>query len=477
METYKPEHYYVLLAQMLRSPAIAELASSHLEPHYINDKKVNGRPFQAIFFSFMQNYYREFKSCIDGATFLAEVHSFADMFYGNKPIAHSKLTGEAEKFLTIAKHAAENGEPFARKLVQYIADQCVIRPQLTTLLSEVGETSNIRELGQNILDLDQQQQALQGGKIVNSLLDLDIGTAGGRVNTHIPWLDARFGDGDGPVLGCVMAIIAPQGCGKTSLGIQLAVSQALSGNHALLVLAEEGLTLSMMAKIFGCALGIPYPLIRGAAPLKFSDKVKRAIEESGLNKELAHEKLKQLNEHLHVLNLVENWTGLSGIQATLQELYSEGKNATYTYVDWAGIIANRIMAETGNTKESELKNISYTLNEYTQQFNSIIAVSQQMAATCVEKGPFSLNDHYCAADCRGFTEPMKYVFVINPQDSKTKNSLFIVAKARDDEMRDNLIVKLDGQYPVFRDVSHQFEQQRKAFIRKHDNPTTQLPKE
>jgi hypothetical protein len=174
---------------------------------------------------------------------------------------------------------------------------------------------------------------------------------------------------------------------------------------------------------------------------------------------LAAKRLELIKKHLHVLDLAKLGGGIESVVAEIATLCASGKQPTYTYVDWAGIMAARddLVASGKRQMEAALKHISYTAADAAAKYNVMIAVSQQMAADAVKKGPAAMNDQYCAAHCRGWTEPFKYVFVINPPHPVNRTSVFGIPKARDDPPQDRFVVRLHGDIASFRDVTSDYE--------------------
>jgi len=478
-DKYSVDHYYILLSQMCRSPAIADLALSQLQGSYFTRKEIGGNIAQAIIFNSIKEHVTTYGLAPDDGTLHTYVITFIDARLKENRTLYKEIQKCVAHFIGFKGHVDERSEKLSRDIIEYIANICVFKPAAAKLLSDATQTGDMKDTADKLYELEAQKSILKGGLSVNAISGLKLADVGDRVSTNIAWLDSYFGSGVGPVRGCVVGIIAPQGGGKTTLGIQLGVRQALAHRHSLLVLAEEGLTLPMRCKIFASALGIPYPSIQEAPAASFDDKLRIAVESSKITPTVAAKKIAAVDQFLHVLDLVETNGDISSVQGELQTLKQQGKPPIYTYVDWAGIMADRMMQKTGRTKEQELKAISYALSKYAQQSNSIIAVSQQMAPLMVQKGPFYMNDFTCAADCKGFSEPMKYVLVINKQDPKTKYSIMSIVKSRDDNaLGIRAVVKLRGDIAAFEDLSDQYEIAGKRFVRVgHADSPTRIPSE
>ncbi len=473
------EHYDLLLAQMVRSPTIRDLAVEMIEPRHFTDQRVGGTPVQGIVFSIIKSYAQEHGLAPDGAVFLVELERYLTRYF-NSESKRQKVIAQSKRFLALIDLTTENSEPLARKVLQHIVESCVFKTAVDEAIHEYKETGALSVLRDNILEVESRQSVMHGGLSTNHILDLEIEEAGERVSTQLPWLDVRFGKGAGPALGSALGIIAPQGHGKTTLGIQMAVSQALVGRHALLVLAEEGMSLQMRCKIFGCALGLDWTLIEAAPPPKFVDKVIYAVRDARIDSKTAGRKMAHVSEYLHVLDLVAKNAVPDALEVTdgeIQLLRSKGKKPTYVYVDWAGIIAAAREARGGLSKREELLNLAYGLSNQAARHNSILAVSHQMSPADERKGPFASHTVYCGAECKQFTEPFKYVFVLNPREPNQGYQIMQVPKSRNDEPPEKCIMQLRGELASFYDMSSKWEIKGKRIAPRRTGPEGRMPTE
>jgi len=458
--------YCIMLYHIMQSETVADIALDRLEPRHIVE--MSGRKSFGLVFKVIGSYRKRYDSLPDLAVIVTEIRRFVKEHLHNDTEVRDNILKDVRAFIEISKVADERSEEMARDMITYIVDECILTPELHNILDEAKESEVIEGLGERITNLEDRKRSLSGGRSFTGIFD-DDDTFGERVPTNIPWLDSRFGGGRGLVKGSTIGIIAPQGTGKTSLGIQLAVGQALAGSSALLVLAEEGLSRSMRYKIQAAALGFSYTELE-----ETKGDLNAVLKKNDIPKEIADKKIEMMQKNFNVLDLVDKENDLEAIQDELQHLMRQDRTPVYTYVDWAGVIADKMVGSkvkgrTFNTKEEALKTISYTLSRYAQRTDSIVAISQQMAGRFAARGPFAINDHYCAADCRGFTEPMKYVLVINPQDSRTRLSLMNVAKARDDKVCQPFPIRLRGEIPVIEDASNQFSMKGKRFVSKRSS--------
>jgi len=453
--TYNPKHYWILVAQVFRVQAIAAIAFRSVEPAHFTNPKINAGSELAVIYMVAKNYFARFKTLPDLAAFEAEFAS--QIARGTvSEAAKTRLRSVFDEFVGFATKVDSRSERLARDLINHIAVTCVVNPQMRETLSDALSTGNYDGLSSKVSEIELIKTAVRGGLARNDIFSADLEGYGDRRPTGVPFIDSRLGDGRGPVTGTAMAIIAPQGHGKTSLGIQLCVAQALTGNNALIALAEEGLSKPLRRRIAAAALGIPTPVLE-----RNGDDYLQAANEVGLNLDTARKKMAMVAEHLYVLDMVREELRFEAIEAQIQEMQASNKLPAYVYVDWAGIIATKLL-ETApkdskhmSTKEQALKVISYTVADWAAKFGINIVISHQMSPAAIKKGPTADNTMTCGADCGGFTEPMKYCFIINPR-TKEGHNVVTVAKSRDDALPPRFVVKLRGEMATFVDVSDSF---------------------
>ena len=464
---YTEDHIHILLCHLILTPGVIDTAlNAGLEGMHLVQKVVGGHVAQAILFDIITYHYKTYATTPDDATLIAETNKFLDRHCsGQRKRVESEQRIKA--FLAFKPHVDRKSEGIARKLIQYISEQCIIRPAARELLATPSKSGDISGLSTQLATLESRRNSVGGGLARTGLIDL-VSEAGERVATGIPWIDSRTGNGAGLVNGCTLGIIAPQGVGKTTCGIQLGVAQALAGQDVLMALAEEGLTQSVRNKIIGCTLGFDYTLLENRT-------VDQVIQELNIDPSMARQKLDNINEHFHILDMVASNTvpeGVAPITAEIQQMASAGRTPTYAYVDWAGIIADAVCQTTKRTKESEIQTLVSALSAEAQRQNCIIAISQQMAPAVVARGPFFVPDMYCAADCRQFTATMKYAISINKKDPATGYNLLTWLKSRDDGVAGcTAVMQLRGELATFFDVSAQWELNARRFRKKGAVPS------
>lgn len=424
----------------------------------------------------MQKHHKEHGCCPDEGAFHLEVSAFCDGYAVGKPALVEEVKVVFREVMDFSRIVDDRSNGLTVKIISTIVQKCVHVPAMNELLNDALVRQKLSGLGQQIVELEAKIASTAGSTSVSGVSSFTEIETGDRVSMGIPWLDSRIGQGKGPVLGSVMGILAGQGTGKTSLGIQMGVAQALQQRHALLVLAEEGLSRTIKRRILACTTGIPTTELEAA-----KDDVQAAAEKHG-NKTAVAERIAAMDKYLHVLDLVNGRGDLSRIFAEIDSLKMEGKHLTYVYVDWAGPIADRMMGAGYNgmqfTKRYDaLKILASELAFNASRSNTIIAVSHQMAGAQFKKGAFAESDQYCAMDCSTFTEMFKYVVVINPKDPKTGISWLKLAKCRDDPAGVKILVRLRGELSQFYDVTNDYDVMGKNFKKKHGVKTDNIPKE
>jgi hypothetical protein len=375
------------------------------------------------------------------------------------------------KFIGLKKCISSQSEPVAQTVLQRIVDAYVVTPAVKDVLTDLSESGgSLRDVAKRLADLENSVSGVAAGsKVVSGVLSAAMPPMGERILSGVPWLDSRIGRGRGPSRGSSIGIIAPQRNGKTTLGIELAIAQATMGKDALLVLAEEGITRAMKRRIVACAIGVPTTVIEDC-----NDDPVKAME-TVQNRELAKKRWALVDRHLHVYDMIARPGTFDSIGDVISQVMSKtSNNMSYVYIDWAGLLADKLMGGEGgrkfHSKEEALKTIGMTVTNWAAVHNINVAISQQMAPALISESPTKDRGYTCAADCKGFTETFKYVIVINPAD---KNGFNVVSipKCRDDEMPGRFVLKLRGELGKFEDVSDRYivEGRNITYVRKGDN--------
>lgn len=464
---YKKGHFSILIEHLLRSRVLLELALNQLEPQHII--KCGGGQFHAIAFVVIRDHFNKYQTIPDKAIVRTGLDTYLDT-YVKEDIIRASILVDFDEFIKLSAFVDEKSEGLCRNLIAHIADVCLFQPSMKEALTTAIDSSSVKGLKEKLQELETKQQSIAGGISYNKIVTGAFAGVGDRYSFFIPWLDAKFGKGRGPVRGSGMAIIGPQGGGKTTLGVQIVVQQALNGKHAMLVLTEEAAetSVSVRRKIISCALGVPYQMFEDVNPSNIDPKtVHAAAKAVGMTAEMVDKKLELLDTYLHIIDWAETPTDVDAIFGELQTLKSRNMEVTFTYIDWAGPIADRMMAmqpQLYKAKEGALKKLCNEACLCAARTSSIVILSQQLRGDLAQRGTFVKLDMYCAADCKGFTQNMKYAFGLGSIDPKSKNSILTVLKARDDApMGDRYVIRLQGEVARIEDVSSAFTIKAKRF--------------
>ncbi len=454
-QLYSKAHLSILLASMLKDQQILESAMV-LEPAFLNNPAIGGSQAQTIIFRIIKSAWVDYKRAPDLAMLRADLDAITARGKARPEIVES-VNQEVNVLAGMVPQIKESSAPKVRELITYILKVCSVDPRIREIGADIAKNGASARTVAEITTLNNILTSSQGGQSICGLSTRPRPVAGGRMITGIPWLDAKFPEGEGPTRGSCAGIIAPQNGGKTTLGIQFIVSQALMGQHALLVLVEEGLSIPMQCKIFACALNVPWDKIQrhmGKTGI-VSCGVAGVIEEYKLDKETSRKKIELIDTYFHVYDLCaegkEN-LGIKSIAAEIAHLAATGRSPVMIYLDWAGLLAERMLAgievdREYKTKEDALKSIGAQFAAIAQRFNNFIVISQQMS-TAIAGQPYRLFDTYCAADCKMFTQSMKYAFAIGKPDAAGLSVLSFI-KARDDAKVTPLVLHLNGAHARF----------------------------
>lgn len=446
---------WIMLAHFYKTPTIASRAFEHLEPQHFVNHKVKGTIGQALIYGILKAIIQSGNSSPDEALLSATLNGLKQN-YGQQE--QDSISQDYIVFLETKLKIDKSSEHAALSRLQVILDEVVFIPAQRDALIN-GSDKFVSGIGSRLIDLEAKRLSASGTKSKTGLLSTKLAT-GKRVLTHIPWIDKRFGSGGGIVNGSGIALIAPTGVGKTTFGIQLAIAQALVEKHSLLVLSEEGFSSSIQERIISAVTGISRKHQQAA-----DGDLKKACELAGKNWDYVQFATELANKYLHVYDMTE--PGCMSLESLHAELFAmnDKTKLAYSYIDWAGPIANHMMSagyrgrKYGDKVEPALKDLAYLVADWAAKTDSNIMISHQMGTAEVKMGPYATQTAYCARDCKGFAEPMKIMMVINPRttDNHFRASLMQVVKCRDDEPVDRFVVQLNGENGTFEDVSEKVE--------------------
>jgi hypothetical protein len=462
MEVSAPQ-ISVLLAFMLHGQPLLSLACAHLQPSYI---KQYGTTAQVLMFDVLQQFWGKFERQAPSlAVFFAELRAAADRYAAFNQDLRGQIEEEARIVHGMFEHtrAMDPGSvDYARQIVLKIHRVCGYEHSVREIATTVAAGGDVDGLGARFSDAEDRHKVLLGGSSVAGLTSMAFPPeSAARFKTNIPFIDTAIGKGLGPFLGCAIGIIAPQGVGKTTLGIQFLCEQVVQARHVLLALAEEGISYALRLRIISCIMEVDKTELE-----RINCDVKRVHTISKLQPDEIQRRAVLLDSHMHVLDMVKNSGVAQDIETEAAHLISVNQCPVVIYVDWAGPIAMNEMNQPRNKnkrKDEILKQLSTRLSEMAARMNNIVIIAHQMASADVLKGPFTQHSVNCASECRGFTEPMKYVVVVGVKEPKTGLHLLTMPKTRDDIRPAPVLVHINGFSKMVQEYG--FMMRGKRFVR------------
>ncbi len=449
MSEYSGRHFDILLSQMLRHTSIMELASQHLQASFFQDEAIGGNLAQALMFDVIKKFYEVHRQAPDRAVICTEVEIAVNRMLAPEDPIRTQVSNHVSTFYEFFKVVDDHSLPMARKIVEHMRRVCVAEMRAKAVVHDALRENRYADgLAAKLATLENEQKSLLGGATLTGVGSLQLTDVADRVMTGIPFIDSKFGGGRGPMSGCAFGIIAGQGDGKTTLGVQMCVAQCLMGNPALLVLLEEGFSGSLQRNVRACATGIPTLTWESAQ----DDPVKVATL-SGVSLELIKKKLEMLDKFLEVLDLVADPGGFEKIEAEVARMCMLGKKPLVIYIDWAGLLADYMLSNPTNlpldSQEAALKKIGDLAASLGARYKTLVVVAQQLAPALIYKGPTFDYNQFCAAGCKGFTQSFKYAAVIGPRDKVSQVQRIRYPKTRNDPPNQSVLVKLRGEIAQF----------------------------
>jgi hypothetical protein len=268
---------------------------------------------------------------------------------------------------------------------------------------------------------------------------------------------------------------------NTTSGFEFCISKALMGKPALLALAEEGLTRNVLNKIAARTTGISATEIGKIDVTDFSN-ILALGKNLGMDLDMLKLKHDMVQKHLHVLDLVENEGGMEEIESTIDSMSMSDKKPHTIYIDWAGIMAERVMQVGLRGREftdtfDALKALSFAAENLAERHNTFTVFSHQLGSVAAAKGVGYNTTVYDAADCKTWTAPFMYVLTISAMHPKTLLQRARLVKARYEPAGQEAVLKLHGALARFEDMSDKFELRGKNFVSKTPKDSKAMPKE
>ena len=473
---YAVAQWAILLSHMLKTPSVLKFAATKLQPEFFVDPRVGATRWQSMLFSAISQFYARYGQPPDAATIRNEIRIHVERTFPPGSAEGLSILHEVDFFLNSFVHTVtEVSSGQSTEAAQWMYRTCVVDIQAQQLLQQASQDGNYEDVAASLLKLTAGSTGT-ADLTVRNVVDLRLTDVGDRVFTGLPFFDSRFGEGRGLTAGCCLGIIAPQAAGKSTLGIQMTVAQAaLLNRPSMLVLVEEGLNKSVWRNILACTTGIPTPVWEVN-----HDDVAETLKAAGRFDDVTRTKLENLNRNLTIVDLVEHEGSLEAVEQQIDMAADAGHRPHLIYIDWAGVLANKIMAlghggQKFDKLEAAIKHVSSTLVQKAVKYNCLVTISQQMDTINATRGTTAKHDAYCARDCKSFLEQFKYGITINTREQGSDLTLMQCVKSRNDARPEPWIVKMFGAMARFEETkTHRISGKR--FTKLHADEH-QIPKE
>lgn len=468
--SYGHSHFMLLMACMVRDDSICRLASGQLQASFFTSPDLLGGQdpllgaVDAVLFESIDRHFKEYKGPPDLPTVRASFQQAVEAFVP-EPERREAFQAEFESFAANYLPVVDPARAarLCQAIVAWIADVCVFRVEAGELLQGAAfgaVPDDLAALADKLQGLATRKAASAGSAVTEDLF-AEAPVDNPRRRSGLPWMDSMFGGGRGMVRGAVAGIIAPMAHGKTTMGVLQTVTAALQGETALLCLAEEGLTQTVRTRIMACATSIDTQELEGV-DLRSVQAIVDVAVRLGLNGEATAIKIANVRKHLKVLDLVETEGGFEEIETTVANLAMSGRNPECLYIDWAGKMADRIMAKglrgrSFKEKRDALSLLSECTAELAYRHNNTTWISQQMTTEASKAPAGTIHTQYVAMDCQAWAIPFKYLMVLGTRDKQTGIQQCRIAKARDDAPDQFRLLKMHGAIARFEDVSDAFQ--------------------
>lgn len=484
---FTPQHYYIVIGHMLYNQKFCKDASANLQSEWFTSEPIGCPYWCSAAFSTIQAYFERYKVPPDQPAFKAEIFALAQRFLNPYSLEAAAFQNDTENFVHVFMPTVSEGSAkLAKALYDHMIRTCRFDAQAKSLIEEAQRNQNsdnfLSELSKRSTALD-MERARAFSTPSASFDPYAIIDQVPRILSGVDFLDVRVGGGRGLVQSAAMGLVAPGGGGKTTLGNQIVIAQAMMGKPAIMVIAEQGMDADYRRNVLACATGLSTNTL-----LDHGDNVVKAAMAMNLDRDVTLSRLNNLQENVKFVDLVNTHDGdLTSVETAI-EMAANGGDGRFriAYFDWAGAMGEMAKARKfrGNKWETDdlrgpTSFVATWAAELAQKYNICIVLSHQMSGEAAKKGPFFDFDQYCGADSRtNFQVPLRYFVTIGPRDAKTGCQILGVPKARNDKQlrgNDRVVLRHTGEFASFEEakdfsVSHGRVTRKVADNHKHTVP-------
>jgi hypothetical protein len=467
----------VMLAHVLHDPAVAERSFQYILPQHLTHTLVGGETWQGILFDIIKRYYQQYREIPGDLILFNQLSEVTSLLFPERGDPRAmEIFEKSFEFLKNSHHLAAGSGGLASETIEFICHRVVRDAAIKQQIEQAEKTGTLHELGDHIHKIRTQYAGASGSTIISGISTMETEQVE-RVRTGVDFVDSSFGKGAGPVAGAGIAVLAGQGSGKTTFLTQLAISNALLGKPALLVMTEQGFQPIIRAKILSCCTGVPFDVISDG--MFNMPEIARRLQWSADQIEIMQAKLALLDKNFHILDQIANPGGINEIENEIHNLERRHSGRLGIFcIDWAGPLASHMKGmdpkRFGDARDLPLRAVADWVARVASAHNNIGVVAQQLSSKANERGPFADNSYFDGEDCKSFCESMRYCLTLNARNPKalpgSKGSdvqKMRIAKSRDDNMGENILVRNENGTCFKR--ADGWEQRGKRFVTK-DSP-------
>ncbi len=459
--SFTPQHYYIVIGHMLYSAKFCKDASANLQSEWFTSEPIGCDYWCSAAFSTIQAYFERYKVPPDPPAFKAEIFSLAQRFLNPYSPEAAAFKNNTDNFVHVfMPTVTDSSAKLAKALYEHMIRTCRFDTQARALIEEAQRNQNsdnfLSELSKRSAALDMERSRAFSAPST-SFNPYEKVEQVARVLSGIDFLDVRVGGGRGLVQSAAMGLVAPGGGGKTTLGNQIVIAQAMMGRPSIMAIAEQGMDADYRRNVLACTLRVSTNVL-----LDHGDDVIKAAMAMNLDRDITLDRLKKLQDNVKFVDLVNDHAGdLTSVETAIEAAAGDGDGRfRIAYFDWAGAMGEMAKARRfrGNKWESDdrMGPTSYVAAwaaELAQKYNLCIVLSHQMGGDAARRGPFYDFDQYCAADSRtNFQVPLRYFVTIGPREPKTGCQILGVPKARNDKPlrgSDRVVLRHTGEFASF----------------------------
>lgn len=453
----RPDFYYILIGVCMLNDGMARDVADSIEPEWMTTPAAGGNVWHSLAISAIKMHWKDHRRIIDPSTFRLTVMTTAARFYPPDSAYGVFVRENTEWFIaTFMPGLTERSLQIARDIYKYLLQRCKFDVEAQLALSDISRMGTsgdvVSELSEKLSDLCRQQRQVNNGYVSSGIGSLALESIP-RSPTGVDFLDARWGRGKGPTRRTACGIFMPMGGGKTTLGNQISISQALMGKPAIMVIAEQGMDADYYRRVAAMATGIPSSILEDN-----HDDLRESARAAGVDYDYAASRWEAVDKHLSWIDVVEHNLSFEQVEDAILRVSesSTDKRLEVGYIDWAMPLAQSMVARgyRGRRLEKDydaLGCLADAVARLAQENELFLAISQQIRAEDAGS-PYADLDQYCPLGNRMFGAPLRNILIVQRPCARTKVQIATIPKSRNDPVyigSDRFVLKLDGDRARF----------------------------